>query len=89
MPEMTGYGKLSARAYTKSGDKEVYERSLDGIPGGGLAEFNLDINYPDENGNYSIDTGAPLSNQYVNLPFSFTTEYHGVKCEFKWNKLEI
>ena len=87
MPEMTGHGKLSARAYTKSGDKEIYDGDLIGLPGGGLAEFNLTVGYPDKNGNYYIDTSEALAD-VIELPYSCTTKYHGVKCEFKWNKLE-
>lgn len=87
MPEMTGYGKLSARAYTKSGDKEVYDGTITGLD----PDYQYTIKLPDNNGNYYIDTSevfSPGGNdvQPVNLPFSLTTEYHGVKCVFKWNK---
>ena len=84
MPEMYGLGKLSARAYTKSGDKEVYDGNLTGLPDD-LFEHSLFIEYPDKNGNYSIDTANWISNP-LDLPYSCTTEYHGIKCEFKWNK---
>ena len=87
MPEMTGYGKLSARAYTKSGDKEVYDGTISGLE----PNDHYTIYIPDDNGNYYIDTSEvfrPGGNdvQPVDLPFSLTTEYHGVKCVFKWNK---
>lgn len=87
MPEMTGYGKLSARAYTKSGDKEVYDGNLTGLPND-LFEHSLFIEYPDKNGNYSIDTANWISNP-LDLPYSCTTEYHCIKCEFKWNKPKV
>lgn len=90
---MTGYGKLSARAYTKSGDKEVYDGTISGLDQNSDygSQYNIII-YDD--GNYSIDTDkvfAPGGNdvQPVELPFSLTTEYHGIKCEFKWNKPKV
>lgn len=84
---MYGLGKLSARAYTKSGDKEVYDGNLTGLPDN-LFEYSLFIEYPDKNGNYSIDTANWISNQ-LDLPYSCITEYHGIKCEFKWNKPKV
>lgn len=84
---MYGLGKLSARAYTKSGDKEVYDGNLTGLPNN-LFEHSLFIEYPDKNGNYSIDTANWISKP-LDLPYSCTTEYHGIKCEFKWNKPKV
>ena len=84
---MYGLGKLSARAYTKSGDKEVYDGNLTGLPND-LFKHSLFIEYPDKNGNYSIDTANWISNP-LDLPYSCTTEYHGIKCEFKWNKPKV
>lgn len=84
---MYGLGKLSARAYTKSGDKEVYDGNLTGLPND-LFKHSLFIEYPDKNGNYSIDTVNWISKP-LDLPYSCTTEYHGIKCEFKWNKPKV
>jgi len=88
MPEMTGYGKLSARAYTESNGTQVYEGGLSGLPSTGTANFKASAINIDINGNYSIDTsldgGTP-----VTLPYSITTNYNGVKCTFTWQKPSI